>query len=109
MPLVQMPAPRADEERRRLRIELVLPAIRIRKRNRAAHRIVEGLLTFNDVAPRWGRGVLQIGHEDLGAGVEGVDDHLAVARPGDLDAAIVEVGGGGRDLPVGVPYLPRLG
>ena len=49
--------------------------------------------------PGGGVGVFEIGHEDAGAGVEGVDDHLAVGRAGDLDAAIEQVGRGGRDFP----------
>ena len=39
--------------------------------------------------------------EDFGAGVEGVDDHLAVDGAGDLDAAVEEVGGEWSDDPVG--------
>ena len=45
-------------------------------------------------------GVLEIGHEHLRAGIERVDDHLAVDRAGDLDPAVEEVGGDRRDLPV---------
>jgi hypothetical protein len=46
--------------------------------------------------------LLQVG-DDLGSGVEGVDDHLAVARSGDLDPAIEEIAGCRSDLPVRVP------
>jgi hypothetical protein len=45
-------------------------------------------------------GVLEVGHENLGAGVERVDHHLAVDGPGDLGAAVLQVGGRGRDAPV---------
>ena len=45
-------------------------------------------------------GVLEIGHEDARAGIERIDDHLAVGRPGDLDAAVVEVGRDRRHGPV---------
>ena len=46
----------------------------------------------DEVVPgRRGR-VLEVRHEDVRARVERVDDHLAVDRPGDLDAAIEEVG-----------------
>ncbi len=44
--------------------------------------------------------VLEIGHEHLGAGIERVDDHLAVDGAGDLDPAIEKVGGDRGDRPV---------
>ena len=44
----------------------------------------------------------------LRAGVERVDDHLAVDRAGDLDAAILQVGGNRRDAPLGLANLARL-
>ena len=43
-------------------------------------------------------GVLEVGHEHLRARVQRVDDHLAVDRAGDLDAAVQQVGGDRRDL-----------
>ena len=47
-------------------------------------------------------GVLEVGHEHPGAGVEGVDHHLGVSRPGDLDPPVGQVGRGGRDPPLPV-------
>ena len=47
-------------------------------------------------------GVLEVGHEDLGAGVERVDDHLAIDGPGDFDAAVMKIGGNRRDGPFGL-------
>ena len=47
-------------------------------------------------------GVLEIRHEDAGAGVERVDDHLAIHGTGDLDAPVDDVGLHGRARPVGV-------
>ncbi len=47
-------------------------------------------------------GVLEIGHKHLGARVQSIDDHLAIDRTGDLDTAVVEVGGYGRHAPVTV-------
>src|SRR5262249_19982398 len=52
--------------------------------------------------------VLEVGHEDPRAGVERVDHHLAVDRPGDLAAAVDEVGRRGRDAPVAVADTARL-
>ena len=59
------------------------------------------------VAPGRAVGVLEVGHEALGAGVQRVDDQLAVGRPGDLDPPVGVVGAGRRDLPVPVADRPR--
>ncbi len=100
VPLVEVPASRAHQERCGFGVERILPPIRVLEGDRAANRVVEILLPIDDVVPCGGRGVLQVGHEDLGPGVESVDDHLAVARPGDLDPAILQVVRRGSDLPV---------
>ena len=44
-------------------------------------------------------GVLEVSHKNLRATVERVDDHLAVHRPGDFRAPILQIGGNRRDLP----------
>ena len=59
------------------------------------------------VGPGGRGGVLEVGHEAGGAGVQRVDDHLAVDRAGDLDAAVEEVGRERRHLPVGRRGSPR--
>jgi hypothetical protein len=46
--------------------------------------------------------VVEVGHEHPGAGIQGVDDHLAVHRAGDLHPAVLQVGGDRGDLPVAV-------
>ena len=66
-------------------------------------------LALDHVGPGRRVGVLEVGHEDLGAGIERVDDHLAVDRAGDLDAAVQEVGRDRRDLPVALAECSRLG
>ena len=68
--------------------------------DRAADGVVEVVLAVDQVRPR-GRGrVLEVGHEDRRAGVERVDDHLAVDRARDLDAAVEEEGRHRGALPV---------
>ena len=53
-------------------------------------------------------GILEVGHVDVGAGVERVDEHLALGRPGQLYPAPLEVASRDRgDLPVVV--TDRLG
>jgi hypothetical protein len=54
-------------------------------------------------------GVLEIGHEHLRPGVQGVDDHLAVDRTGDLNPAIEEVLRDRCDGPVAFADMRRLG
>ncbi len=49
-------------------------------------------------------GVLEVGHETVGAGVQGVDDHFAVHRAGDLDAAVLQVFRDGQHLPVALAH-----
>ena len=66
-------------------------------------------LALDVVVPARRVGVLEVRHEDAGAGVERVDDHLAVDRAGDLDAAVGEVGRHRRARPVGVADRARLG
>ena len=57
-----------------------------------------------------GRGrVLEIGHEDLGAGIERIDDHLAIDRAGDLDPPVEKVGRDLGDGPVAVADRLRVG
>ena len=67
-------------------------------------------LAADDVRPgRTGR-VLEVGEPHLRTRVEGVDGHLRVGRPGDLDAPVLEARAGARDPPRRVlPDAPRLG
>ena len=66
-------------------------------------------LALDHVGPGRRVGVLEVGHEHLGPAVQGVDDHLAVGRTGDLDAAVQQVGRDRRDLPVAVAHGLGLG
>ena len=56
-------------------------------------RVVQVDLAADDVAPVRRVGVLEVGQPDLRAGVERVDRHLALGRPGDLDPPVQQVGG----------------
>ena len=70
--------------------------------------VAEVDLALDQLVPgRRGR-VLEIGHEHLGAAIERVDHHLGVGRAGDLDAAVLQVGGNRADRPVGVADGPRV-
>ncbi|MBK8003356.1 MAG: hypothetical protein IPK12_05250 [Gemmatimonadetes bacterium] len=67
------------------------------------------LLAGHHVFPARGEGVLEVGHEDLRPGVEGVDHHLPLDGAGDLHAAVVQVGGGRRHAPGGLADLEGVG
>jgi hypothetical protein len=107
--LGKVPAARPDEEDRRLLLERVLLPVRGLERDRSADRVIEILLAVDEVRPRGRRRVLEVGHEHVGAGVQRVDDHLAVDRAGDLDAAIEQHLGHGRARPVAGAYVGGLG
>ena len=66
-------------------------------------------MAFDVVRPRRRVRVFEVGHEDAGAGVERVDDHLPLDRSGDLDAAVEQVVRDRRDGPVAFADLARLG
>ena len=53
-------------------------------------------LALDQFVPGRRGGVLEVGHEHLGARIERVDDHLGVGRPGDLDPPVLQVGGDRR-------------
>ena len=74
----------------------------------AAHRVHEVHLAVNAVGPGGAVGVLEVRHEHARAAVERIDDHLAVHRPGDLHAAVLQVGGQGADLPVSGANVGRV-
>src|SRR5262249_44813000 len=78
-------------------------------RERALDRLHEVRLPLDHVRPRRRVGVLEVGHEAAGPGVEGVDHHLAVDRAGDLDAAVLEIRRRRGDLPAALPDLARPG
>ncbi len=99
MLLVQMPAARAHQQRRDLVVQLVGFSFGAFEGDGAADGVAEIHVAVEIVGPGGRVGVLEVGHEDAGAGVERVDDHLAVHRAGDLDAAVGQVLGDGRDGP----------
>ena len=66
---------------------------------RPADRVGQRGLAADDVRPGRRQGVLEIGHEHARPGVERVDHHLRLGRPGDLDPPVVEVGRRRGDRP----------
>src|SRR5215467_10412227 len=85
------------------------PRLRIFEGDRTAYRIDQIDLSFNQVLPGRRVGVLEIGHEDIGAAVQRIDYHLAVGGAGDLDAAVPKVLRDRRYPPVAVADCLGLG
>ena len=56
-------------------------------------------LSGDHVLPGGREGILEVAHEDLRPGVEGVDHHLALHRAGDFGPPVVEIGRCGRHPP----------
>ena len=98
--LVEVPAARPHDEGRGLVVQRVALLGRL-ERDRAPYRVAKVRLALDHVRPGRRARVLEVAHEDARAGVERVDHHLAVGRPGDLAAAVAEIGRGDRDLPAG--------
>jgi len=98
--LVKMPSTRTNEEDGSLLLGSVdLASLGIGVSNGTADGIAEVALSFGQVAPRGRRGVLKVGHVDVGAAVETVDYHLTIDGAGDFDASILQIGRNGSALP----------
>src|SRR6266540_4432451 len=107
--LDEVPAARAHDERRDLVVQAVRLALGAREVDRPLDRVDEVGVARDHVLPGRRVRVLEVGHEHGRAGVERVDDHLAVRRSGDLDLADLEILRDGRDLPVGGADVRGLG
>ncbi len=91
--LRQMPAARTHHQHGGVRLHVVVLALRRGELDRAGDRVAQVALAVEQAFERRRRRILEIGHEHLRAGVQRVDDHLAIDRPGDLDAAVLQCGG----------------
>ena len=86
-----------------------MPAVGVAVGDRPVDRVAQVPVPVDHVVPGRGVGVLEVRHEPVGAGIQGVDRHLAIGRPGDLDPALLQVGRGGRHGPVALADLARVG
>ena len=101
VPLFKVPAARAHKQNGGLVVELVLLAGGgIGERDGAADGIAQIDVAVDQVVPRGRARVFEIGHEHLRAGVERVDDHLAIDGPGNFDAAVENIGGQAEPLSI---------
>ena len=107
MPLLEVPAARAHEQRRDLVVQAVLLLTGV-ERDRPLERVREVDLALDAVLPGGRVRVLEVGHEHLRARVERVDHHLPVDRPRDLDPAVLDLVRHGLDPPVALADVVRL-
>ena len=108
VPLVQVPAARPHQQDGRLLVQVVRFSLGAGEGDGAIDRVPQVDLPFERGVPGRRMRVLEVGHVDVGAGVERVDDHLAVDRAGDLDPAIPQVIGDGGHGPGGFANFGRL-
>src|SRR5439155_17412901 len=106
--LVQVPAARADKQRRHLVVQpvLLLSGVEL---DLTAHGIPDVALAVEHVAPRRRVRVFEVRHENPRARVEGVDHHLALDRAGDLAPPVAKVGRRLRNPPLPLTHVLRLG
>ncbi len=83
-------------------------ALLVHELDGAADGVTQVHLTADDVFPRRRHGVFAVGHEHLRAGVQRVDDHLAIGGAGDFHAAVLQILRDRGDGPVRFADLLRL-
>lgn len=106
---IQVPAAGAHEEDGVFRVEGVAFAFGALERDGFVKGVGEVALAFHLIFPGGGVGVFKVGHEDIGAAVESVDNHLAITGASDFDATVGDVGGDGGDGPGGTADTGRTG
>src|SRR5690606_31572354 len=82
--------------------DAVLLAFRAGEGQLTADRVAQRQLPADDVAPHGAGGVLLVGEPHAGAGVQRVDGHLRIGRPGDLHPAVLQARARAGDAPVGI-------
>ena len=92
-----------------LSLRLVRLAFGRREVDAAADRVAQVDVALDVVVPARRVRVLEVRHEHARAAIERVDDHLAVDRTRDLDAAVLDVGRDRRAGPVAFADRARLG
>ncbi len=106
--LRQVPAPGPHHQGGGLVVEAVVLA-RGEQLDRSLDCVLKVDLTDDQVVPGRGVGVFEIGHEDPGPGVQGVDHHLALHRAGDLHPPVGEGLGGLGHRPLAMANVGGFG
>ena len=108
--LFEVPSAGPHHEGRHALVQAVdLPGLGRHELDRALDGVGQVALALDEVPPRRRAGVLEVRHEDAGAGVQGVDHHLPVDRAGDLDAPVRQVGRNRRDGPLAGAHAGSFG
>ena len=105
--LHQVPAPGPNQEGRDRVIQPIGAPVGADELDRPVHGVDQVHLALDHVAPGRRVGVLEVGHEHVRPRVEGVDDHLPLGGPRDLDPAPLAILRGGRDPPLALPDVTR--
>ena len=108
VPFRQMPSAWAHQQGGQPISQPIRLAVWAGERNRSIDRIDQVHLAADHVAPRRCVRVLEVGHIDTGARIEGVDDHLPVGGAGDLHLAVGEIARQGRDRPLALADVAGL-
>ena len=108
MLLGKVPAPGANQQHRHLLVELVFLAVGRGKIDLAANRVAHVHLAVQRGFPGGSVGVLEVGHIGLRAGVQRVNDHLAIDGSRNLYAAVLKIRRNGVNVPVTFADLFRL-
>jgi hypothetical protein len=107
--LREMEAARTNHQGRQRRKEgVALAGLRL-VGDRSPDGVHQVRLAADEIGPCRRRRILEVRHEDVRAGVQRVDDHLAVDRTGDFDTPVLEIGGDRADGPVAAAYGSGLG
>src|SRR5260221_1776224 len=108
MLFVQVPSPGPHKQRCWIGPNLIPLSLRTLVPNCSTNRVPQIVLAFNIVIPGRRIRVLEVSHENVGSRVQRVDDHLAIDRPGNFHAAIAQVFGYRRNVPIALPDSSRL-
>ena len=108
VPFRQVPAARAYHQSRRVGADAVELALWGVEFQRAVDRVAQIDLAIQLIGKAGRGGILEVGHEHLRAGVQRVDDHLALDRAGDFHTAVLQSRGNGGHGPVAFADLPRI-
>ena len=106
--LGEMPPAGPHDQGRGLGVQSVLLPLRAAEFERAPDGPNEVQLALDDVSPGGRVRVLEVRHEHARPGVEGVDHHLAIRRPGDLDPPVLQIRGDRGNAPGALPYGARV-
>ena len=86
-----MQAAHAADQDRRVRFKLINFAGFIGVTDGAVHRVAQVDLTFDHFVPVRRQRIFKIRHKDFHIGIQRIDHHFTLYRPGDLDASVLQI------------------